>query len=89
MRAAGTGGLYAVDTRPLREVDQWARTFRQFWTNPLQALANRIARADASGARTTRPPRPRRQPVIDTTSQVNAIRRQLGTRVLEAGEARV
>ncbi|MGN9809123.1 ArsR/SmtB family transcription factor [Micromonospora sp. BQ11] len=44
VRAAGTRRLYAVDTRPLREVDEWLHPFRQFWTNPLQALATELAR---------------------------------------------
>lgn len=44
VRAAGTRRLYAVDTRPLREVDQWLDHFRRFWTNPLQALATELAR---------------------------------------------
>jgi DNA-binding transcriptional ArsR family regulator len=44
VRASGTRRLYAVDTRPLREVDEWLHQFRQFWTNPLQALATELAR---------------------------------------------
>ncbi|MEV1132208.1 metalloregulator ArsR/SmtB family transcription factor [Agromyces sp. NPDC049794] len=44
VRVAGTRRLYAVDTRPLREVDEWLGRFRQFWTNPLQALATELAR---------------------------------------------
>ncbi|MFI7575511.1 ArsR/SmtB family transcription factor [Micromonospora sp. NPDC049497] len=44
VRVAGTRRLYAVDTRPLREVDEWLDHFRQFWTNPLQALATELAR---------------------------------------------
>ncbi len=44
VRPVGTRRLYAVDTRPLREVDQWLDNFRRFWTNPLQALATELAR---------------------------------------------
>ncbi|RKN47907.1 ArsR/SmtB family transcription factor [Micromonospora endolithica] len=44
VRAAGTRRLYAVDARPLREVDQWLDHFRLFWTNPLQALVTELAR---------------------------------------------
>jgi DNA-binding transcriptional ArsR family regulator len=44
MRADGQRRLYAVDSRPLREVDEWLATFRQFWTPKLGALATEIAR---------------------------------------------
>ncbi|MER5335260.1 metalloregulator ArsR/SmtB family transcription factor [Micromonospora sp. NPDC002717] len=44
VRAEGTRRLYAVDPRPLREVDQWLDHFRRFWTPPLQALATELAR---------------------------------------------
>jgi hypothetical protein len=36
--------LYAVNTEPLRDVDQWLETFRRFWTPHLNALATEIAR---------------------------------------------
>ncbi|MEU6077918.1 hypothetical protein [Micromonospora sp. NPDC047074] len=48
MTAGGLCGvirrLYAVDPRPLREVDQRLDHFRQFWTPPLHALASELAR---------------------------------------------
>ncbi|GIJ78877.1 DNA-binding transcriptional regulator, ArsR family [Micromonospora phaseoli] len=44
VRPAGTRRLYAVDPRPLREVDQWLDGFRRFWTPPLHALATELAR---------------------------------------------
>jgi len=44
VRPEGTRRLYAVDTAPLREVDQWLETFRQFWSQPLDALATELAR---------------------------------------------
>jgi DNA-binding transcriptional ArsR family regulator len=36
--------IYAVDTAPLREVDQWLDRFRSFWEPKLDALATEIAR---------------------------------------------
>jgi DNA-binding transcriptional ArsR family regulator len=53
VRAEGTRRLYAVDARPLAEVDAWLEQFRRFWGPPLEALATEIAR----GKRTRRSPR--------------------------------
>jgi DNA-binding transcriptional ArsR family regulator len=36
--------IYAVDTAPLEEVDQWLDRFRAFWEPKLEALATEIAR---------------------------------------------
>ncbi|MFI7608329.1 ArsR/SmtB family transcription factor [Micromonospora sp. NPDC049366] len=65
VRPEGTRRLYAVDPRPLRDVDQWLEHFRRFWTPPLQALATELAR----GRRERRlrgqpadPPEDRREP---------------------------
>jgi DNA-binding transcriptional ArsR family regulator len=44
VRAEGTRRLYAVDSNPLREVDQWLEHFRGFWSQPLDALATEVAR---------------------------------------------
>jgi len=44
VRAEGTRRLYAVDARPLAEVDSWLAQFRRFWGPPLDALATEIAR---------------------------------------------
>jgi DNA-binding transcriptional ArsR family regulator len=44
MRAEGTRRLYAVDARPLADVDVWLQQFRRFWGPPLDALATEIAR---------------------------------------------
>ncbi|CAN5554101.1 metalloregulator ArsR/SmtB family transcription factor [soil metagenome] len=44
MRAEGTRRLYAVDGRPLAEVDEWLNRFRHFWAPRLDALATEIAR---------------------------------------------
>ena len=44
VRAEGTRRLYAVDARPLGEVDAWLGQFRRFWAPRLDALATEIAR---------------------------------------------
>ena len=44
VRAEGARRLYAVDARPLAEVDEWLGQFRRFWGPPLDALATEIAR---------------------------------------------
>ena len=44
VRPDGQHRLYAVNSEPLRDVDQWLDTFRRFWTPHLDALATEIAR---------------------------------------------
>jgi len=44
VRAEGTRRVYAVDARPLAEVDAWLGRFRHFWGPKLEALATEIAR---------------------------------------------
>lgn len=44
VRPAGTRRLYAVDTAPLREVDEWLARFRRFWEQRLDALGTELAR---------------------------------------------
>jgi DNA-binding transcriptional ArsR family regulator len=44
VRAEGTRRLYALDTAPLEEVDNWLEHFRGFWTHKLMALGTEIAR---------------------------------------------
>jgi hypothetical protein len=44
VRAAGTRRLYAVDTAPLRQVDEWLDRFRGFWEQRLDALATELVR---------------------------------------------
>jgi DNA-binding transcriptional ArsR family regulator len=53
VRAEGTRRLYAVDARPMAEIDAWLGRFRRFWGPPLEALATEIAR----GKRARRPSR--------------------------------
>ena len=44
VRVDGTRRVYAVDSRPLAEVDAWLDRFRHLWDAPLEALATEIAR---------------------------------------------
>jgi DNA-binding transcriptional ArsR family regulator len=44
VRADGQRRLYAVNSEPLRDVDQWLETFRRFWTPHFNALATEVAR---------------------------------------------
>ena len=44
VRADGARRLYAVDTTPLREVEDWLSQFRRFWEQRLDALATEVAR---------------------------------------------
>jgi len=62
VRADGTRRLYAVDPRPLREVDAWLQPFRRYWEGRLDALADELARgkrARAPRSSATRAPRKR------------------------------
>jgi DNA-binding transcriptional ArsR family regulator len=43
VRADGTRRLYAVDARPLREVDRWLERYRRFWDQRLDALGTELA----------------------------------------------
>jgi DNA-binding transcriptional ArsR family regulator len=44
VRAEGARRVYAVEPRPLAEVDAWLEPFRRFWGPRLEALATEIAR---------------------------------------------
>lgn len=44
VRPDGQRRLYAVNSEPLREIDQWLDAFRRFWTPHLNALATEVAR---------------------------------------------
>jgi DNA-binding transcriptional ArsR family regulator len=44
VRPVGNRRLYAVESAPFREVDDWLEHFRQFWSQPLDALATELAR---------------------------------------------
>ena len=56
VRAAGARRLYAVDTAPLREVDEWLGQFRRFWEQRLDALATELARGCRDRRRETEEP---------------------------------
>ena len=55
VRADGARRLYAVDARPLAEVDAWLEQFRRFWGPPLDALATEIARGKRARQRGAKP----------------------------------
>lgn len=44
VRVDGTRRLYAVDHRPLQEVDVWLDRYRKFWNQRLDALGTELAR---------------------------------------------
>lgn len=44
VRVEGTRRIYAVDPRPLADVDVWLDRFRRFWGPRLDALATEVAR---------------------------------------------
>jgi DNA-binding transcriptional ArsR family regulator len=44
VRAEGTRRLYAVDSQPLKQIDDWLDRFRTVWNQPLDALATELAR---------------------------------------------
>jgi DNA-binding transcriptional ArsR family regulator len=88
VRPEGARRLYAVRHEPLRDVDAWLDPFRRFWAPHLDALGTELARGRrADRLREERPRRGERH-MIDVSEQISAVRREVGTRVLEAGEAR-
>ena len=44
VRPDGTRRIYAVEGESLKSVDEWLEQFRQFWAQPLDALATELAR---------------------------------------------
>ena len=44
VRPDGTRRLYSVEGESLKTVDEWLEQFRQFWAQPLDALATELAR---------------------------------------------
>ncbi|MFC9981195.1 ArsR/SmtB family transcription factor [Gordonia sp. NPDC127522] len=55
VRSEGTRRFYAVESGPLREVDEWLAGFRRFWDQRLDALETELAR----GRRAKRQPHDR------------------------------
>jgi len=53
VRPEGARRLYAVDSDPLRDVDEWLDRFRAFWTPHLDALTTEIARGRRQRRATT------------------------------------
>ena len=49
VRTEGTRRLYAVDARPLREVDEWLERYRRFWSQRLDALGTELTRGTHAG----------------------------------------
>ena len=43
-RTDGRRRLYALDPRPLREIDEWLEPYRDLWAHRLDALDTEIAR---------------------------------------------
>ena len=44
VRPEGARRLYAVDSAPFRELDDWLGPFRRFWDQRLDSLATELAR---------------------------------------------
>lgn len=44
VRPEGARRIYALDARPMEEVDAWLGQFRRFWGPRLEALATEVAR---------------------------------------------
>ncbi len=44
VRADGARRLYAVEARPLQDVDRWLEPFRAYWNQHLDALGTELAR---------------------------------------------
>lgn len=44
VRADGARRVYALEPRPLQNIDEWLDSFRRFWEPRLDALATEIAR---------------------------------------------
>jgi DNA-binding transcriptional ArsR family regulator len=48
-RTEGRRRLYALDPRPLREIDDWLDPYRDLWAQRLEALDTEIARGRRAG----------------------------------------
>ena len=62
VRPEGTRRLYAVESAPLHEVDEWLDRFRRFWNQRLDSLATELARGKRDRRLATR----RTTPVKET-----------------------
>ena len=59
VRGEGTRRVYAVDPRPLADIDAWLDRFRRLWDQPLDALATEIARGKRARKRSRGTPQHR------------------------------
>lgn len=48
VRAEGRERVYALDARPLQELDEWLAPYRRFWAHRLDALDTEIRRGRRS-----------------------------------------
>ena len=55
VRPDGARRLYAVDSPPFREVDDWLERFRSFWAQRLDALDTELARGKRERRLATHP----------------------------------
>lgn len=51
VRPEGTRRLYAIDPKPLKQIDRWLDHYRHFWAVKLDALATEVARGKTARAR--------------------------------------
>ena len=51
VRRDGARRLYAIDPKPLREIDQWLDRYRHFWAVKLASLATEVARGKKARAK--------------------------------------
>jgi DNA-binding transcriptional ArsR family regulator len=56
VRADGTRRLYAVDSTPLKPVDDWLAPYRRFWDQRLDALGTELARGGRDRRQSSTPP---------------------------------
>jgi DNA-binding transcriptional ArsR family regulator len=54
VRPEGTRRIYAVQSAPLQEIDQWLEMFRRHWEPKLDALATEVARGKRQRRTTAR-----------------------------------
>ena len=95
VQAAGTRRLYAVNAEPLREVAEWLdpsgasglRTWTRWPRNWPAAAANAGSRRRRAAEHRARSDRRRELSMIEVIEQINAVRRRVGHRTLDAGEA--
>ena len=58
VRPEGTRRLYAVDARPLREIDEWMERYRRYWNDGFDSLEAHLAAVQGKPAPKTALRRP-------------------------------